>query len=128
MIRRSPDNGTVSERRFLQMLWHRLQYAGLLLAPIALCSCRNVEVTSLRPGGVKFPPPRKPAEVRVIQTKNAPAVGSYEPIADLEANGTSESVMRKAAAKVGADAVIVRTVGAETHAQSRIFGTAIKYK
>lgn len=100
----------------------------LVLAALALCSCRSVEVTSLRPAGVKFPPARKPAEVKVIQTKDAPAVGSYEPIADLEANGTSESAMRKAAAKVGADAVIVRTVGTGTHTQTRIFGTAIKYK
>jgi hypothetical protein len=112
----------------MQRLWRGVRGLALVLALLALCSCRSVEVTSLRPVGVKFPPPRNPSEVKVIQTKDAPAVGSYEPIADLEANGTSESVIRKAAAKVGADAVIVRTVGSEAHAQPRIFGTAIKYK
>jgi hypothetical protein len=114
--------------KFMRRPWRGVQKLGLVLVALLLCSCSSVEVTSLRPEGVKFPPQKKPAEVKVIQTKDAPAVGSYEPIADLEVSGTSESAIRKAAAKVGADAVIVRTVGAGTHAQNRIFGTAIKYK
>jgi hypothetical protein len=89
-----------------------------------LCSCRNVEIT--RDGDYVFPP-SDPQKVKVLYS--APAAVNYIPIADIAANGSSERLMCKEAAKLGADAVIVKKIGVETSAaKHRILGTAIKYQ
>lgn len=64
----------------------------------------------------------------------------FEVIADFQSRGESANSVRKKAAKIGADAVIVTTVGGMyslneqwagkdgmSHTYSRIFGTAIVY-
>ena len=99
--------------------------AGILLAPLILCSCRSVDVKWIMEKGTGFPA-TDPDKVKV---EYDPPQGNYIAIADLKANGNSEHVMRKAAAKLGADAVVVKKIGVETSsARHCIFGTAIKYK
>ena len=83
-------------------------------------------------------PPKDVKEVEVLH--EAPTV-PYEVIADFQARGASAKYMRKKAAMIGADAVIVGTYGGyraksdewagrDKHADSysRITGTAIRYK
>lgn len=81
-------------------------------------------------------PPKKPKEVEVLY-KNP--TRDYEVIADFQARDAGEDTMRRMAAKIGADAVIVSLLGgsysgnwAETKksggSYSRVTGTAIKYK
>ncbi len=83
-------------------------------------------------------PPKNPEDVDVLY--DAP-LKPYDVIADFQARGASEKYMRRKAAEIGADAVIVGTYGGlraksdewaseDTHADtySRITGTAIRFK
>jgi hypothetical protein len=83
-------------------------------------------------------PPKNPSQVELL--KNAPA-REYIVIADFQSRGESPQDMREKAARIGADAVIVSTLGgyyskddqwadSDTYSgtYSRITGTAIKYK
>jgi hypothetical protein len=103
-----------------------------------LCAAGCVSDAAHRYYAVERYPPRKAAEVEVL--RDLPS-RPFDVIADLQARGASIEWMRKEAAKIGADAVIVGTYGGyrsrsdewasqDEHADSytRITGTAIKYK
>ena len=83
-------------------------------------------------------PPRPVEDVALLST--APA-RPYEVLADFQARGESAQDMRRHAAKIGADAVIVTFLGgyynsgdqwasqdSQSRTYSRIVATAIKYK
>ena len=82
-------------------------------------------------------PPKKTKEVEVL-FKNP--TRSYEVIADFQARDAGVATMRRQAAKIGADAVIVSRLGGRFSGEwadeknwsnetySRVTGTAIKYK
>ena len=84
-------------------------------------------------------PPKATKEVEVLFKNPA---RPYEVIADLQARNAGAASMRRQAAKIGADAVIVSFLGGyySTHSEwadeknmtndtySRVTGTAIKYK
>jgi hypothetical protein len=83
-------------------------------------------------------PPKKPKEVELLW-KNPQR--PYVVIADFQARGESPEGMRKWAAEIGADVVIVSTLGGyydrntvwagqdkEANSYSRITGTAIRYQ
>jgi hypothetical protein len=83
-------------------------------------------------------PPKDPTQVAILRSApNRP----YEVIADFQSRGESEKSVRKKAAKIGADAVIISTLGgyyqlstqwasddAHSNTYTRICGTAIIYK
>lgn len=83
-------------------------------------------------------PPKQPEQVEVL--RQAPT-RPYEVIADFQSRGDSVKAVRNKAAKIGADAVIISTLGgyyelaeqwassdAQSNTYSRICGTAIRYK
>lgn len=83
-------------------------------------------------------PARKPEDVDVLFS--VPEL-EHKIIADFQARGADVEYMRKRAAEIGADAVIVGTYGGQraksddwagqdkrSHTYSRITGTAIRYK
>ena len=109
-----------------------LSFATSLL--LMLSSCAS-DVAN-RYYAVDHYPPKKAKEVEVLY-KNP--TQPYEVIADFQARDAGEATMRRMAAKIGADAVIVSLLGgsysgkwAETKpsssSYSRVTGTAIKYK
>ena len=76
-----------------------------------------------------------------LKCSGRPPSRPYEVIADFQARGASIEYMRKKAAEIGADAVIVGTYGGYrsksddwanhdkySNTYSRITGTAIRYK
>lgn len=82
-------------------------------------------------------PPRPVGEVEVLTTEPPRA---YTVLADFQARGETAQDMRRLAAKIGADAVIVTYLGgfynsgnqwaghdSQNHTYSRIVGTALKY-
>lgn len=82
-------------------------------------------------------PPKKTKEVEVLYKNPA---RPYDVIADFQAHDAGEATMRRQAAKIGADAVIVSRLGGHYSGKwadeknwsngtySRVTGTAIKYK
>lgn len=103
---------------------------------VFLCSCAS-DVANRYYGSQRYP--AKPfREVEVLsENPNRP----FELIADFQARGASPKNMRKRAAKIGADAVIIQTLGgrydlgdqwagedSQSKSYSRITATAIKYK
>ena len=111
--------------------------AGLALAAglLLLSSCAS-DVAN-RYYAAEHYPPKKTKEVEVLY-KNPDR--SYDVIADFQAHDADESTMRREAAKIGADAVIVSRLGGHYSGNwadeknwsngtySRVTGTAIKYK
>lgn len=106
------------------------------LVALAACSCAS-DVAN-RYYADKNYPPRAVEEVELL-TK-APA-GPYEVIADFQSRSDTAKSLRKKAARIGADAIIVTHLGgrydpSEEWSQqqrsagmyTRIVGTAIKYK
>ena len=82
--------------------------------------------------------PKLPEQVEVL--RQAPS-RPYEVIADFQSRGESVKAVRNKASKIGADAVIISTLGgyyelaeqwasgdAQSNTYSRICGTAIRYK
>ncbi|MEX2213708.1 MAG: hypothetical protein WD768_06250 [Phycisphaeraceae bacterium] len=80
-------------------------------------------------------------DAREVELLSEPPSRPHEVIADFQARGASASYMRKRAAEIGADAVIVVTLGGyrsphekwasdDSHSTSytRITATAIRYK
>ncbi len=106
--------------------------AGLLLL---LPSCAS-DVANRYYGSEHYPP-KKSSEVAVLY-KNP--TRPYEVIADFQAHDAGEAAMRRQAARIGADAVIVSRLGGRYSGNwadeknwsngtySRVTGTAIKYK
>jgi hypothetical protein len=83
-------------------------------------------------------PPKQPVQVEVL--RQAPT-RPYEVIADFQSRGDSVKAVQKKAAMIGADAVIISTLGgyyelgeqwasndAQSNTYTRICGTAIRYK
>ena len=83
-------------------------------------------------------PPKEPNEVKILwKSPTRP----YDVIADFQSRRESPEDMRRKAAEIGADAVIVSTLGgyykigeewagsdSYSHTYTRITGTAIKYR
>ena len=120
-------------RRLTAFLW---RLALLFTAVLSMASCAT-DVANRYYAGQTFPP-KDPSEVAILRSApNRP----YEVIADFQSRGESEKSVRKKAAKIGADAVIISILGgyynlstqwASDHAHAntytRICGTAIVYK
>lgn len=83
-------------------------------------------------------PPKNPQDVQILRQ---PPARPYEVIADFQSRGESPKSVAKKAAKIGADAVIIATLGGyyelgtqwasednQAHTYTRITGTAIRYK
>lgn len=83
-------------------------------------------------------PPKQPEEVQIL---NCLPARKHVVIADFQARGADAEYMRKLAAEIGADAVIVGTYGGfraksddwagedkKSDTYSRISGTAIRYE
>jgi hypothetical protein len=115
------------------MILGRSLVAGAVLLVI-LAGCAT-DVANRYYGTVKYPP-RDPAEVQLL--RQAPT-RDYVVIADFQSRGESPEAIRKKAADIGADAVIIAILGgfysrdaewagSEATTYSRITGTAIKYK
>jgi hypothetical protein len=79
--------------------------------------------------------------VEEVEILREPPTSEYEVIADFQSRGESPKDMQRKAAEIGADAVIVATVGgyrsksdewagvdSQSSTYSRIVGTAIKFK
>jgi hypothetical protein len=106
----------------------------LALVAFAMVSCAS-DVANRYYGSEKFPP--KPvAEVQLLD--RAPD-RPYNVIADLQSRGETAQDLRKKAAAIGADAVIVTTLGgvgghewmdqgAADPFYTHIVGTAIRYR
>ena len=120
-------------RNFLTLAVGRVIASTVLLC-IFMTACAT-DVANRYYGTVKYPP-RNPAEVQLL--RQAPTK-DYVVIADFQSRGESPEVMRKKAADIGADAVIVSILGgyysrseewagSEATTYSRIVGTAIRYK
>jgi hypothetical protein len=107
--------------------------AGMI---IALSACAT-DVANRYYASTTYPP-SQPEQVEVL--RQAPS-RPYEVIADFQSRGDSVKAVRNKAAKIGADAVIISTLGgyyeraeewassdAQSNTYSRICGTAIRYK
>jgi hypothetical protein len=83
-------------------------------------------------------PPKNPKDVQILRL---PPARPYEVIADFQSRGESPKSVAKKAAKIGADAVIIATLGGfyelgtewasqdnQADTYTRIVGTAIRYK
>jgi hypothetical protein len=107
-----------------------------VLAALCLCGCAT-DVANRYYAPVKYPP-KDPSQVQILRA--APS-RPYEVIADFQSRGESPKSVAKKAAKIGADAVIIATLGGyyevgtqwasqdnQSHTYTRIVGTAIRYK
>jgi hypothetical protein len=110
----------------------------LLVACISLLAGCATDVANRYYAGAKYPP-KDPSEVQIL--KSAPTNREYEVIADFQSRGESSKSVAKKAAAIGADAVIIVTLGGyyelgtqwasqdnQSHTYTRIIGTAIRYK
>jgi hypothetical protein len=108
--------------------------ASVVLLSIFMTACAT-DVANRYYGTVKYPP-KNPAEVQLL--RQAPTK-DYVVIADFQSRGESPEAIRRKAADIGADAVIVSILGgrywrseewagSEATTYSRITGTAIRYK
>src|SRR6185295_16303623 len=106
---------------------------GLLLCSLPSC---GQDVANRYYSSQKFPPKEDYTDVELLD--EAPK-RPYELLADFQSRNESVRTVRKKAAEIGADAVIITFLGgthsddwASPHSQSRsyshIIGTAIKYK
>ena len=110
-------------------------FLGLILSWLT-CSCSS-DVANRYYGNGQLPP-KNPKEVAVLsQNPTRP----YTILADFQARGVDSEWMQEQAAKIGADAVIVRNLGgyydrgeewaggdAQSGTAAHVVGTAIKYK
>jgi len=106
------------------------------IAALCLSACAT-DVANRYYAPVKYPP-KDPKEVAIL--RQAPT-RPYEVIADFQSRGESPKSVAKKAAKIGADAVIIVTLGGyyelgtqwasqdnQSNTYTRIIGTAIRYK
>ena len=107
-----------------------------LICVLVLAACAT-DVANRHYGTEKYPP-KTPAEVELLWQSPKK---TYVVIADFQSRGESPEAIREKAAEIGADAVIVSTLGGSysrseewagmdrnAATYSRITGTAIKYK
>lgn len=108
----------------------------IAVAVLGITGCA-VDVANRYYAPVKYPP-KDPSEVAILR---AAPTRPYEVIADFQSRGESPKSVAKKAAKIGADAVIIATLGGyyeigtqwasqdnQSHTYTRIVGTAIRYK
>lgn len=108
----------------------------LLIFTCLFCSCAS-DVANRYYGKTTFPA-KQPNEVEILW--KAPS-RPYDVIADFQSRGESPKDMRRKAAQIGADAVIVSILGgyyslgeewagsdSYGHTYTRITGTAIRYR
>jgi hypothetical protein len=109
---------------------------ALLLGSMVVAGCAT-DVANRYYSNQKYEP--RPVEEVAMMT-NAPSI-SYEVIADFQSRGDTAKSLRRKAAKIGADAIIITYLGgyynsgdqwagqdSQGNTYSRIVGTAIKYK
>ncbi|MBI4325106.1 MAG: hypothetical protein HY674_07560 [Chloroflexi bacterium] len=114
----------------------RLLNLAICLASLFLIGCAS-DIANRYYGTEKFPP-RDPKEVQLLWERPQ---REFTVIADFQSRGESPEAMRKRAAKIGADAVIVSILGGlydtreewaghdrQGNTYSRITGTAIKFR
>jgi hypothetical protein len=113
--------------------------ASLAVLALTLClfsSCAS-DVASRYYGATRYPP----KQVNEVQLLRESPARPYEVIADFQSRGETPEDMRRRAAQIGADGVIVSTLGgyrakgeewagsdSNSGTYTRITGTAIKYK
>jgi hypothetical protein len=110
--------------------------ASLVVGVFCLAGCAT-DLANRYYADVHYPA-RPVAEVELL---TAPPKRPYIVLADFQGRGETEQDMRRLAAKIGADAVIVTRLGglyyvgdqwagedSQSHTYSRIVGTALKYK
>jgi hypothetical protein len=113
---------------------HRLQLLVLICLFSAGCA---TDVANRYYASTTYPP-KNPQDVQILRTSPARA---YEVLADFQSRGESPKSVAKKAAKIGADAVIIATLGGfyelgtewasqdnQANTYTRIVGTAIRYK
>ena len=113
-----------------------LTSVAALLFTVLLLSCASDEAARYY-GDVRYPP-RPPEEVELLY--KAPT-RAYTVLADIQAYNVSPAHMRRRAAEIGADAVIIVPSGGRysesevwadqdryQHTYSRLLATAIKYR
>jgi hypothetical protein len=114
----------------------RLAAIAFLVAASLLGGCA-MDVANRYYAAEKFPP-KAPKDVELLWQRPS---RDFVVIADFQARGESPEAMRKRAAKIGADAVIVAILGgyyysgdewagkdSQGNTYTRITGTAIRYK
>ena len=112
-------------------------FLAILIPPIYLLTSCVHDVASRYYGKTTYPP-KEPSAVEILWKSPA---RPYEVIADFQSRGETPEDMRCKAAKIGADAVIVSTLGgyrargeewagsdSYSNTYTRITGTAIKYR
>ena len=118
------------------MMKARIKSLGFCIAAALLVGCAS-DVANRYYGTDKYPP-KTPKEVELLWQRPQ---HEFTVIADFQSRGESPEAMRKRAAKIGADAVIVSILGglydtreewaghdSQGNTYSRITGTAIKFK
>jgi hypothetical protein len=115
--------------------FNKLQITGIFIFLLCVIGCASDEANRYY---LKYKlPPKKTSEVEVLR---AEPQKPYTVIADFQALNVSFQFMRKRAAEVGADAVIIVPVGGNyswnevwagndqyANTYTRLIGTAIKY-
>lgn len=105
------------------------------IGALLLCGCAG-DVANRYYGDIHYPP----RSVEAVEVLKASPGRPYVVIADFQARRQTVEGLRQEAAKIGADAIIVATLGgryylgdewagqdSQAHTYSRIVGTAIKY-
>lgn len=118
------------------MMIRKLSILSLLVLASLLAGCAT-DVANRYYGAEKFPA-KDPKEVELLWQRPS---REFTVIADFQSRGESPEAVRKKAAKIGADAVIISILGGlydtseqwagsdrQGNTYSRITGTAIKYK
>jgi len=107
-----------------------------VLICLFVSSCAS-DIANRYYGNTRYPP-KQPNQVEIL--RECPT-RPYDVIADFQSRGETPEDMRRKAAEIGADAVIVATLGglysygeewagsdSLSHTYTRITGTAIKYR
>ena len=118
------------------MMIRKVSILNLLVLAGLLAGCAT-DVANRYYGSEKYPA-RDPKEVELLWQRPS---REFTVIADFQSRGESPQAVRKKAAKIGADAVIISILGGlydtseqwagndrQSNTYSRITGTAIKYR
>lgn len=126
----------MSSHHQFRLLLHALALITAAAASSELGACTSDQANRYY-SSVKYPA----KSIEAVEILRAPPSRPYDVIADFQSRGESPHDMRRKAAAIGADAVIVAMLGgyrarsdewagedSESHTYSRIVGTAIRYK